>query len=222
MKCSVCSNEINENYCSNCGQYFKNERISTKSIFADIFGNIFSLDKSFFNNIKVGLLKPKTLTLNYWNGFRRYYFSPSKFLVIASILFTIQIAFSNNFFGIIVNSKTAPQFSLLIVIILVLSFFSFITYLNYKKTFYEHLILNIYNTSLWSMIFVPIAMVLNLLNTDKTIKTGFLLFYLLLIIIWNSKVFEMKKNKRFGYVILNIILIVIIPLIVELLSKLAT
>jgi hypothetical protein len=219
MKCSVCSNKINENYCSNCGQYFKNERISTKSVFEDLFGNIFSLDKSFFNNIKTGLINPKIIILNYWNGFRRYYFSPSKFLVIASLLFVIQIAFFNNFFGIIVNSKVAPQFSLLFVIILVLSLFSFITYLKYKKTFYEHLILNIYNTSLWSIIFVPISMILSVLNTDKTIKTVFLLFYLLLIIVWNSKVFEMKKYKRFRYVTLNIILIVIIPLVVELFRK---
>ena len=216
MKCSVCSNKIDEKYCSNCGQYFKNERISTKSIFEDLFGNIFSLDKSFFNNIKIGLLKPKILTLNYWNGFRGYYFSPSKFLVIASLFFIIQITYSNNFFGIIVKSKIAPQFSLLFVIILVLSFFSFITYLKYKKTFYEHLILNIYNTSLWSIIFVPISLILSLLNTEKTIKTGFLLFYLLLIIVWNSRVFEINKYKRFRYVVLNIIIIIVIPLIVNL------
>ena len=216
MKCSVCSNKIDKKYCSNCGQYFKNERISTKSIFEDLFGNIFSLDKSFFNNIKIGLLKPKILTLNYWNGFRGYYFSPSKFLVIASLFFIIQITFSNNFFGIIVKSKIAPQFSLLFVIILVLSFFSFITYLKYKKTFYDHLILNIYNTSLWSIIFVPISLILSLLNTEKTIKTGFLLFYLLLIIVWNSRVFEINKYKRFRYVVLNIIIIIVIPLIVNL------
>ena len=222
MKCSVCSNEINQNYCSNCGQYLKNERISTKSIFEDLFGNIFSLDKSFYNNIRTGLINPKIIPINYWNGFRRYYFSPSKFLVIASLIFVIQIAFFNNFFGIVVNSKVAPQFSLLFVIILVFSFFSFITYLKYKKTFYEHLILNIYNTSLWSIIFVPISMILSMLNTDKTIKTVFLLFFLLLIIVWNSKVFEMKNYKRFRYVTLNIILIVIIPLIIGLFKKFAS
>jgi len=219
MKCSVCLTEIDENYCSTCGQYFKNERISTKSILADLFGNIFSLEKSFFKNIKIGLLEPKILISNYWNGFRRYYYSPNKFLVIASLLFFIQIALFNNFFGLIVNSKVAPQFSLLFVIVLVSSFFSFITYLKYKRSFYEHLILNIYNASLWSIIFIPISIILSLLNTDKTIKTGFLLFYLLLIIIWNSKVFEMKKNNRFLYITLNILLIVIIPLIVNLFRK---
>ena len=221
MKCSICSSEITENYCPKCGQYYKNERISIKTIFSDLFDNIFSLEKSFLENIKIGLFEPKNLISNYWNGFRRYYYSPNRFLVIASLFFFIQIAFFNDFFGLIVYSKIASQFSLLIVIILALSLLSFITYLKYKKNFYEHLILNIYNASLWSIIFVPISMILNLLDTPKTIKTYFLLFFLLLIIIWNSKVFEMEKNKRYLYVVLNIFLIVIIPLIVILLRKYA-
>ena len=64
------------------------------------------------------------------------------------------------------------------------------------------------------MIFVPISKILSILNTDKTIKTGFLLFYLLLIIVWNSRVFEMKKHKRFLYVFMNTI--IVIQLIVNL------
>lgn len=221
MKCSVCSNEINEKYCSKCGQYFKKERISTRSIVTDLFGNLFSLEKSFFKNIKTGFFQPNILVANYWNGFRGYYYSPSKFLVIASLLFLIQIMIFNDFFGIVVNSIAAQQFTLPIVFVFVLSVFSFVLYLKYKRSFYEHLILNIYTVSLWSIIFVPISMILSLLDTPKTIKTYFLLFFLLLIIIWNSKVFEMKKSKRYLYVALNIILIVIIPLIVNLLRKYA-
>ena len=87
MKCSVCSTEIKENYCPKCGQYYTNEKISIKTMFSDLFGNIFSLEKSFFENIKIGLFKPKTLISNYWDGFRRYYYSPNRFLVIASLFF---------------------------------------------------------------------------------------------------------------------------------------
>ncbi len=213
MKCSVCSSEISENYCSKCGQYFKDERISTRSILTDLFGNIFSLEKSFFKNIKIGLLQPNILVSNYWKGFRSYYYSPSKFLVIASLFFLAQITLFNDFFGLIVGSKVAQQFTLLIVIVLVLSFFSFIIYLKYKRSFYEHLILNIYNVSIWSIIFVPISIISNLLNTNKTIETGFIIIYLLLIIIWNSKIFEMTKLKRFIYIALNCLLLVTVPVI---------
>ena len=211
MKCSVCTAEISENYCSKCGQYFKNERISTKSILTDLFESIFSLEKSFFKNIKIGLFKPNILVSNYWRGFRSYYYSPSKFLVIASLFFLAQITLFNDFFGLIVGSKVAQQFTLLIVIIVVLSFFSFVIYLKYKRSFYEHLILNIYNVSVWSIIFVPISIISNLLNTSKNIETGFIFLYLLLIIIWNSKIFEITKLKRYIYIALNSILLVIVP-----------
>ena len=82
MKCSVCSNEIKGNYCSHCGQYFKEDRVTFSAVFKDLFDNIFSLEKSFFRNIRVGLSQPKTLALNYWKGFRKYYFSPLSILNI--------------------------------------------------------------------------------------------------------------------------------------------
>jgi hypothetical protein len=209
MKCSVCSNKIKENYCSNCGQYFKDERISTKSILADLFGNIFSLEKSFFKNIRTGLLEPKILIQNYWNGFRRYYYSPSKFLVIASIFFLLQIMLSYDFLGAVTTSKVAQQFSLLIFLISFFSLSSFIVYIKYKKSFYEHLILNVYNVSIWSIIFTPISIALNLINTSKPVKFYFFYLYLILIITWNSKAFNMNKTKRSIYIIINCILVIV-------------
>lgn len=214
MKCTVCVNEIDEKYCSKCGQYFKNERITSISILKDLFGNIFLLEKSFFKNIKIGLLQPKILISNYWNGFRGYYYSPSRFLTIASLFFLLQLMLGNDFLGITVTSKFSQQFTLLFFNIVLFTFLSFIIYLKYKKRFYEHLILNIYNVSLWSIIFVPISIILNLFNTHKTIETGFIFLYLLLIIIWNSKAFEMNKFKRFIYVTLNCIFLVIIILLI--------
>ena len=83
----MCTSEIKENYCSKCGQYYKSERISIKTILGDLFGNLFSIEKSFLKNIKMGLFQPKILITNYWNGFRGYYYTPSKFLVIASLFF---------------------------------------------------------------------------------------------------------------------------------------
>lgn len=221
MKCSVCSNEIHKNYCSNCGQYFKNERITGSSLLKDLFGAVFSLERSFFENIKIGLLRPKRLVTNYWNGFRGYYYSPSKFLVLASLFFLIQIMLGNDFLGIWVASKVSQQFTLLIVNIVLFTIISYIVYLKYGNSFYEHLVLNIYNVSLWSIIFVPISLVLNVLNTHKTIKTGFLFLLLLLIIIWNARVFEMKNRKRFLYIALNCVFLVLFILLIYKLSTIA-
>ena len=41
MKCSVCSSEINEKYCSKCGQYYKGGRINSITFLGDLF-QIFS------------------------------------------------------------------------------------------------------------------------------------------------------------------------------------
>ncbi len=73
MKCSVCFSEIAEKYCSNCGQYFESEMIIMIFILKDLFGNIFSMEKYFFRNIKLALLDPKVLVSNYWQGYRGYY-----------------------------------------------------------------------------------------------------------------------------------------------------
>lgn len=206
MKCSVCSNEIDDKYCSKCGQYFNDRRITTISILGDLFGNIFSLEKSFIKNIKMLLLQPKLLISNYLDGFRGFYSSPGRFFTIASLFILLHYIFAIDFLGVWVTKTVSSQFTLLFVNIVLLTLLSFTIYKKYKKSFYEHLILNIYNVSLWTIIFVPISIALNLFNTDNTIEQIFYLPYHLLIIIWNSKVSEMSNLKRFIYVTLNAVL----------------
>ena len=207
MKCSVCSSEIKEKYCPKCGQYHKNEKISFKTIFGDLFGNLFSIERSFFKNIKVGILQPKTLITNYWNGFRGYYYSPSKFLTIGSLFFLLQISLKKKFLGISVTSKFAEQFTVLLFLIFLYSIITFIIYYKFKKNYFEHLILNIYNISLWSIIFVPISLLISSFGID-IISTTVLFIYLMLIIIWNSKVFELSNKKRLMYILLHLILLI--------------
>jgi hypothetical protein len=208
MKCSVCSSEIKEKYCPKCGQYHKNERISIKMMFGDLFGNLFSLEKSILKNIKIGLVQPKMLITNYWNGYRGYYYSPSKFLTIASLFFLLQISLKKKFLGIYVSSKFAEQFSVLLFLIFLYSIITYIVYYKFKKNYYEHLILNIYNVSLWSIIFIPISLLISISGLE-IISTNILFIYLILIIVWNSKVFELSNKKRFIYITLHIILLII-------------
>ena len=100
MKCSVCSNQISEKYCSNCGQYFKDSRVTSITILWGLFESFFSLEKSIFMNIKIALTNPKTIVSNYWNGFRKYYFTPFQFFTIASLSLLINYYLFNNFLGL--------------------------------------------------------------------------------------------------------------------------
>jgi hypothetical protein len=206
MICSVCGNDINGHYCSNCGQYFKNERLTGISILGDLFDNIFSLEKSFYRNISIGLSEPSKIVVNYWKGFRKFYYSPGKFFTLASLFLLLHYLIANDFLGVEVSSTISSQFVILFLNIVLLTILSTILYIKYKRNFFEHLILNIYNVSIWTIAFVPISILINLTINDNHIEEFFFLPYHLLIVIWNSKAFELATLKRFFYVVVNLVL----------------
>lgn len=206
IKCSVCSNEMNENYCSKCGQYYRNKRINFIAFLGDLFDGIFSLEKSFFRNVQVGLKQPEILVLNYWKGFRKFYYSPGKFLTIASLSLALHYSIANDFLGIIITGNISSQFVILFTNILLLTFSSFLVYRKFKKNFFEHLVLNIYNVSLWLIIFFPISIILSLTLNNNSIEQLFYIPYHILVMYWNSKAFELTKIKRFLFISLNVLL----------------
>lgn len=60
--CSVCQHKINQNFCSNCGQKFVNQKVRLSTIITDFFDNLFSAEKSFvFNFVLFTLLFLVTL-----------------------------------------------------------------------------------------------------------------------------------------------------------------
>ncbi|MDT0293793.1 hypothetical protein RLT85_04030 [Mesonia ostreae] len=160
--------------------------------------------------MKVALMKPKELISNYWKGFRGYYYSPSKFLTIASVFVLLHFLLAKDFLGITFTSNVSTHFAFLFMNIALFSLISFVVYKKYKKNYNEHLVLNIYNVSLWSIIFVPISIGLNFIEIRNEYKMAFFILYLLLIFIWNSKVFQMVIFKRVLYITLNFILLFLI------------
>jgi len=205
MKCSVCSNQISEKYCSNCGQYFKDSGVTSITILWGLFESFFSLEKSIFMNIKIALTNPKTIVSNYWNGFRKYYFTPFQFFTIASLSLLINYYLFNNFLGLSLTvNNISSHFAVLALNIVLLTLFSTLVYLKFKKNIFEHLILNIYNVSLWTILFVPISIVLSLVFENTDMARFFFIPFHLLILIWNSKSFELSKLKRFLFVVLNL------------------
>jgi hypothetical protein len=207
MKCSVCSNDMTGKYCSNCGQYYKDKKINFITFLGDLFDSIFSLEKSFFQNIKTGLTQPNKIVLNYWNGFRKFYYSPGKFLTIASLFLVLHYSIANDFLGLVVTSNISSQFVILSTNILLLTFSSFLLYIRFKKNFFAHLILNIYNVSLWIIVFFPISLILSLTVNNNKFEKYFYILYHILVIIWNSKAFVLSKSKRFLFVAINLLML---------------
>ena len=96
------------------------------------------------------------------------------------------------------------HFAILVLNIILLTLYSSLIYLKFKKNIFEHLILNIYNVSLWTILFVPISMTSSLVLDNTDIARFFFIPFHLLILIWNSKVFKLRKLKRFLFVIINL------------------
>jgi hypothetical protein len=205
MNCSVCKNEMTGKYCSTCGQYYEDRRVNFSTFLGDFFSSIFSLEKSFLLNIRTGLSQPQTLALNYWKGFRKYYYSPGKFFTIASLFLVLHYSFANDFLGLVITSNISSQFVILLVNILLLTLSSFLLYIRFKKNLYEHLVLNIYNISLWVIVFFPISVTLSLAVNDNITEQYFFIPFHTLIMIWNSKAFELTTVKRIIFVFLNLL-----------------
>lgn len=209
ITCSVCKIPIKDNYCSKCGQFYTNKKVNNSSIFLDLLDSIFSVEKSLISNLRVGILNPKKLVNNYWNGFRRYYFSPSKFIAVASLFIIINFALVKQFFIIknIHSSSIPNQFVFLLIFIVVFTTISYFVYWNKKKSYYEHFILNFYTVSLWTILFVPVSIATKFLLIHNLAEVILMSLYILCIIIWNSRVFEMNNLKRFFSILVSVLII---------------
>ncbi|WP_074613566.1 hypothetical protein [Polaribacter dokdonensis] len=155
-------------------------------------------------NLKIALFAPRTIVSNYWNGFRKYYFTPFQFFTIASLSLLINYFFFNNFLGLSLTVNISSHLAILALNIVLLTLFSALVYIKFKKNIFEHLILNIYNVSLWTILFVPISIVLSLVFENTDMARFFFIPFHLLILIWNSKVFDLSSLKRFLFVVLNL------------------
>ena len=206
MKCSVCQSEIKEKYCPRCGQTFTNSKFKWSTLFRDLSDGLFSLERSFYSNLKLALLYPGKLVKNYWKGYRGYYYSPARFLAIAALLISINFLLGFKFIYItVLESGLAPQFVLLLVLILLFSISSKFAYFKQAPNFLDHLVMNIYILSTWTILFFPISLLINYF--DLTILGEIAQYaYICLISIWCSLCFDLNWFKRALYSVLQLAL----------------
>jgi hypothetical protein len=165
------------------------------------------VEKSFYENIKIGILRPDKLVNNYWEGYRGYYFSPGKFLTIALFFLLINFLIRDTFFVIKVEKgNIAPNFLLLFLSLFLYSLSTWIVYTLYRKNFNEHFVLNIYTLSLWTIVFVPFSLIWDFIHLEYLDQISTLLYFFL-IVVWNNPVFTMSWWKRIIYILLNIIIL---------------
>jgi len=205
--CSHCQTEILQNYCPNCGQKYINRKISLRSIIADFWDSLLSLDASLWVNFKLLILDPKFFVTNYWNGFRNFYFSPNKAIIIAALFLGLNfLLFKNSFFGLKINAENvSAQLGFIIFIIPLLTISSYVAYFKFKRNLLEHLVLNMFSLGIWLIIFSILSIIINYLELVD-LRYYFLSLFMICIFIWNSRVFELSIIKRIIFILLNSII----------------
>jgi len=209
--CSICKQNYTSRYCPDCGQVKSTSRLTVLSLLNDIFSSFFSLEKSLFSNLVTLFKRPGFIINNYLDGYRNYHYSPFKLTIITSLCIAILFLITDSRFFVlnISESSVQDQFLLLFFFVFLLSFTSHIVYYwQWKKSYLEHLIINLYSIGFWTIVFVPLALIDNLFLDSQWLSWGLTAVYFLLIIIWNSRVFDIQRPRvRFVYIVLNILVL---------------
>lgn len=206
IKCSNCKTEITDLFCPNCGQKYIRRNLRIKELVEDYWDNLFSLDTSLWMNIKHLILNPGFIVHNYWRGFRNFFISPNKLLIISAFFLGINFIFSKNtFLGVNITAQNfSAQIGFLIIIIPLLTLSSYIAYLKHKRSLLEHLVLNMYSLGVWLIIFSIVSLLVFNLQF-QFLKTPLLLLFLILIFVWNSRSFKTKLLSSIITLIFNIL-----------------
>ncbi|MDD3050958.1 MAG: DUF3667 domain-containing protein [Candidatus Cloacimonetes bacterium] len=90
--CKKCKNEFQGNYCPNCGQPLKVERINGRYFLSEI-GSILNLEKGFFHTIKELLIRPGHNIKLYISEDRSKLVKPILFIIICSLIYALFVQF---------------------------------------------------------------------------------------------------------------------------------
>lgn len=219
--CSICNIPVQEAYCGRCGQKISGKTATTSSLITDFISNFFSVERSGFATIFRVLRNPKPIVENYYIGNKNYYASPGKILLYAIAVAAIHVSFfDKKVLGISVEDDNfSAQYLFWIVLFPVLLLVSNLTFIRSERRLSKHLISIVYISS---SLFIVLILINDLVAyaTDSILGIWSFLTFMLLVIIWNSRV--LTKGGRFRIVINTIVQIIIFSGIVWLLVWLTT
>ena len=85
-ECLNCGEELQQNYCPNCGQTASVGRITLGQLIRDLPHVVFHVDKGFLYNLLSLLRRPGTAIRDFLDGKRRPFFHPASYLVISLVI----------------------------------------------------------------------------------------------------------------------------------------
>ncbi|MBV7268415.1 DUF3667 domain-containing protein [Winogradskyella luteola] len=193
MNCKNCHTELQEqdDYCKSCGGRVIRKRLNFKNLFEHLSETFFNYDNKLLRTFVQLFKNPEDVIVGYINGVRKKYINPISFFGLSLTLsgisvfilkkFYIQhLDFSTLFEGVKASqdifdatSGGALEYNSLFYSFLIplLALISWITFLDKKYNFTEHIIIYLYSMSLMSILLVFAAQIALL-----TIPEYYLLF----------------------------------------------
>lgn len=183
MECKNCGKIVEGNFCSHCGQDSKVSKINLPNFLNQVTEKVFIADKGFFYTLINLFIRPGHSIRDFLNGKRKYHFKPIAYLlVLSSIYFLIsRIAEQNTliddlvsgFFSYDSENKNEIPPSLkwfssnyaysTLLLLPIFSFASFLSFLKYRKSYLEHIVINAYITghqAIFYSIFISLEIVI--------------------------------------------------------------
>lgn len=219
--CTVCNKQVHTNYCGDCGQKVAIKKVTLASLVGDFFSNFFSLQNSLPATIWNIIKSPKTIINNYSHGYKNYYPSPGRMIIVAFAFAAIHLMLlsyidsgNNEVLGVtgsVQGSNDYGHVMILAVMCLLMSLSSQITFIKQKRGFTAHLISFLYLWASFFIVFIVLTDII-LLITGVDLSDLFLGILFLSILIWNAMVFTPPSSglKVLGNILIQTILMLII------------
>lgn len=219
FSCSKCNKPL-EGFCPTCGMSKIKSRATFLNLFVDFFISFFSFQKSSFGTLKTIFNHPNRIVNYYYEGYRNYYASPGKLLLLTVLLVTLNkllfdenvllgITFNVNLgegFSVFTGKNLGVEYGFMFMNLLLFSLVSSIVYSFQKTPFIKQFISLIYVSSLFLFVSVIITWVLQwVLKIDLNIYPY--IVYLILVFFWHSR--ALNNNKPIKYIVFNFILMIL-------------
>lgn len=206
MNCKNCDQITNGNFCTNCGQSTKVDRINLLNFLGELSDSVFQINKGLFYTMKALFVSPGNSIKEYLNGKRKNHFKPVAYLFTLSTIYFLLSQFVES--ETILNDAItgwsnlseepdikAEELTILnwfannytYTMLLLLPLYTLASYLSFsgsKYNYLEHFVLNAYITGQQAILYSISAMLILLTGQGDflAIITHFLSFFYTLIV----------------------------------------
>lgn len=216
MNCKNCDHKVEGNFCANCGQSAKVDRINFRNLLSELSNSISQLDKGFLFTLKELFVRPGQCVKDYLDGKRKNYIKPIAYAFTLSTIYFLLTKYLQNEtfvsdflkgFASAADDPEAEAQHLAILnwfahnyaytILLLLPLYSFASYLAFFGSgvnFLEHVVLNAYITGQQTF-FYSIYSILNFAANKDDLFASIALFSSLAYSFYVFWQFFSKQNR---------------------------